>query len=104
MCRQIEDLIAKLSVPPEDKPALAFDSFFPRNYLDQFKLIFWKFWMSYWRNPTYNGTRFIFAGGLAILIGTILWDVGSQKCVSLGPLLTHLSQVVDYIFMTLYVK
>ena len=72
-------MIAKLSVPPEGKEPLAFNTFFAQSYLTQFRLIFWKFWMSYWRNPTYNGTRFIFAFGLGFLLGTILWDVGHNK-------------------------
>lgn len=77
--RVIEDMIAKLSVAPEGKEPLAFKTVFAQSYLTQFRLILWKFWMSYWRNPTYNGTRFVFAVGLALLIGTILWKVGHKK-------------------------
>lgn len=85
MRRQNEELIAKLSVPPEGHEALHFEHAYPQSSYTQFKLILWKFWMSYWRNPTYNGTRFIFALGLSLLIGTILWDVGSSKCAANLP-------------------
>ena len=82
MRRENEALIEKLSVPPEGQEPLHFKKAYPQGYLVQFRLIFWKFWMSYWRNPSYNGTRFIFAAGLALLIGTILWKVGHKKCAS----------------------
>ena len=78
-CRQNEELIEELSVPPEGKEPLRFATRFPQSYGTQFQLIFWKFWMSYWRNPQYNATRFLFAGILAFLIGTILWKVGHSK-------------------------
>jgi len=77
--RRNEELIEKLSVPPEGQEPLHFTTKFPQNYATQFKMIFWKFWMSYWRNPQYNATRFLFAGVLAFIIGTILWKVGHRK-------------------------
>ena len=79
LCRRNEELIEKLSVPPEGQEPLHFTTKFPQNYGTQFKMIFWKFWMSYWRNPQYNATRFLFAGVLAFIIGTILWKVGHRK-------------------------
>ena len=39
-----------------------------------------RFWKSYFRNVPYNGTRFIFAVVLALLFGSILWNVGHKKC------------------------
>ena len=41
-----------------------------------------RFWKSYFRNVPYNGTRFIFAIVLALLFGSILWNVGHKKCGS----------------------
>ena len=38
--------------------------------------------MSYWRNPAYNATRFVFATVVALLVGTILWDVGAGQYVA----------------------
>ncbi|KAK9820341.1 hypothetical protein WJX72_009201 [[Myrmecia] bisecta] len=71
-----ERLIERLSVPPEGMEPLTFTSKYPQNFLVQFAMIFWKFWMSYWRNPQYNATRFFFATFLALLVGSILWNVG----------------------------
>jgi hypothetical protein len=42
-------------------------------------MIFWKFWISYWRNSAYNGTRFIFAAIMGVLMGSILYKVNHHK-------------------------
>lgn len=42
-------------------------------------MIFWKFWISYWRNAAYNGTRFIFAAIMGLLVGSILYKVNHHK-------------------------
>ena len=78
-CRQNEALIEKLSVPLEGQEPLHFNTKFPQHCGTQFRMIFWKFWMSYWRNPQYNATRFLFAAVLAFLLGSILWKVGHKK-------------------------
>ena len=67
-------------MPPERLAPLCFVTKFPQSYATQFRMVFWKFWMSYWRNPQYNATRFVFAGVLAFLVGSILWKVGHTKC------------------------
>ena len=79
VCRRNEELLERLAVPTEGHEPLQFETKFAQNYSVQFKLIFWKFWMSYWRNPQYNATRFLFAGVLAFLLGSILWKVGHKK-------------------------
>jgi hypothetical protein len=38
-----------------------------------------RFWQSYWRNVPYNGTRFIFATVLALLFGSILFNVDHKR-------------------------
>lgn len=39
-----------------------------------------RFWQSYLRDVPYNGTRFVFAGVLAVLFGLILLNVNHKKC------------------------
>ena len=34
---------------------------------------------TYWRNVPYNGTRFIFSTVIALLLGCILWDIGTER-------------------------
>lgn len=79
VCRRNEKLIEELSVPPEGSAPLHFATKYPQPYIAQFRMIFWKFWRSYWQDPAYNGTRFVFATVLALLVGSILWNVGGNK-------------------------
>lgn len=79
MFRQNEQLIQELSIPKEGVQPLSFQNKYPQNYLTQFRMIFWKFWISYWRNSAYNGTRFIFAAIMGVLMGSILYKVNHHK-------------------------
>ncbi len=83
--RRNERLIAELSEPPPGAQPLEFRTRYPQPATRQFALIFWKFWQSYWRNVPYNGTRFVFAGVLALLFGSILWGVGQERRASSPP-------------------
>ena len=33
----------------------------------------------YWRNVPYNGTRFAFSGVIGLIIGCILWNIGTRR-------------------------
>ena len=79
LCRQNEQLIQELSIPKADSKPLEFQNKYPQPYLTQFRMIFWKFWVSYWRNVPYNGTRFIFAAVMGLLMGSILYKVNHNK-------------------------
>eukprot|EP00891_Asterochloris_glomerata_P005114 jgi/Astpho2/5114/Aster-06326 len=74
-----EELIKKLQVPAEGSQPLQFSSKYPQGYLTQFYMVFWKFWQSYWRNPAYNSTRFLFGAVLGLLMGAILWKVNHKR-------------------------
>ena len=39
----------------------------------------WKQHWSYWRNPHYNVVRFFFTTVVALLFGTIFWDLGTKR-------------------------
>lgn len=77
--RENEALIQELSIPKEGNQPLSFNNKYPQGYLTQFRMIFWKFWVSYWRNSAYNGTRFIFATVMGVLMGSILYKVNQHK-------------------------
>ncbi|KAK9916362.1 hypothetical protein WJX75_001804 [Coccomyxa subellipsoidea] len=77
--KQNEALIEELSIPPPGHEPLHFETKYAQNALSQFRLIFWKFWQSYLRDVPYNGTRFVFAGVLAVLFGLILLNVNHKK-------------------------
>ncbi|KAG5607591.1 hypothetical protein H5410_029083 [Solanum commersonii] len=38
----------------------------------------WKQHLSDWRNPSYTAVRFIFTVILALVFGTLFWDLGSR--------------------------
>uniref|UniRef100_A0A453F172 ABC transporter domain-containing protein n=1 Tax=Aegilops tauschii subsp. strangulata TaxID=200361 RepID=A0A453F172_AEGTS len=42
----------------------------------------WKQNLSYWRNPPYNAVRFLFTTVIALLFGTIFWDLGGKMSQS----------------------
>lgn len=35
--------------------------------------------LSYWRNPSYNGVRYMFCSVLGLLLGSIYWDLGMLR-------------------------
>lgn len=39
----------------------------------------WKQHWSYWRNPPYTAVRFLFTTFIALMFGTIFWDMGSKR-------------------------
>lgn len=73
------EAIEQLQVPPEGEQALAFPKPHAQSFFSQFWWIEWKLQISYWRNSTYNGTRLLFATVIALLMGCILWNIGSKR-------------------------
>ena len=84
MCRENEELIAKLSVPPEGSKDLFFKSAYPQSQLTQTRLLLKKDLITYWRSPNYNSVRFVFTVALALIVGAIYWGLGARRCASPG--------------------
>ena len=84
-CRDNLALIEKLSVPEEGKSPLQFAARFPQSHLAQYRIITHRNFISYWRNTSYNCTRFAFGILLGILFGSALWDIGQKR----SPPLDH---------------
>ncbi len=74
-----ERRIEALSAVPEGAEDLHFDHKYPQGQWAQFALLLERNFTSYWRDPAYNGTRFIFALVMALLFGTILWQIGDDR-------------------------
>ncbi|XP_068648511.1 ABC transporter G family member 39-like isoform X2 [Aristolochia californica] len=76
--RRNKALIKELSTPP---PGLN-DLYFPTQYslplFTQCIACLWKQRMSYWRNPPYNAVRLFFTTFIALMLGTIFWDLGTK--------------------------
>lgn len=76
--RRNKDLIKELSVPPPGSKDLYFRSQFSQPFLIQCMACLWKQHHSYWRNPPYTAVRFLFTTFIALMFGTVFWDLGSK--------------------------
>jgi hypothetical protein len=76
--RRNKALIKELSQPAPGSTDLHFSSKYAQSFNTQCVACLWKQNLSYWRNPPYNTVRFFFTGIIALLLGTIFWDLGSK--------------------------
>ncbi|XP_020241529.1 ABC transporter G family member 36-like isoform X2 [Asparagus officinalis] len=72
-------LIKELSTPPPGSKDLYFSTQYSQSFLTQCMACLWKQNLSYWRNPPYNAVRFFFTLIIALLFGTIFWDLGTKR-------------------------
>ncbi|KAE9586977.1 putative xenobiotic-transporting ATPase [Lupinus albus] len=77
--RRNKDLIRELSTPPSGSKDLYFPTTYSQTFLTQCMACLWKQRLSYWRNPPYSGVRFLFTTFIALMFGTIFWDIGSKR-------------------------
>uniref|UniRef100_A0A0E0JL12 ABC transporter domain-containing protein n=1 Tax=Oryza punctata TaxID=4537 RepID=A0A0E0JL12_ORYPU len=71
-------LIKELSQPAPGSSDLYFPTQYSQSSLTQCMACLWKQNLSYWRNPPYNAVRFFFTTVIALLFGTIFWDLGGK--------------------------
>ncbi|XVF88175.1 hypothetical protein PTKIN_Ptkin19aG0029300 [Pterospermum kingtungense] len=72
-------LIKELSTPAPGSQDLHFQTRYSQPFSIQCMACLWKQCWSYWRNPPYTAVRFIFTTFIALLLGTIFWDLGSKR-------------------------
>lgn len=72
-------LIKELSIPPPDSSDLYFPTQYSQSFISQCMASLWKQHLSYWRNPPYTAVRFFFTLVIALIFGTIFWDLGGKK-------------------------
>ncbi|CAL5435370.1 unnamed protein product [Camellia sinensis] len=77
--RRNKDLIKELNTPPPDLKDLYFPTQYSQSFFTQCTSCLWKQHLSYWRNPPYSAVRFLFTTFIALLFGTIFWDLGSKR-------------------------
>ncbi|CAD6230895.1 unnamed protein product [Miscanthus lutarioriparius] len=75
-------LIKELSQPAPGSSDLHFSSKYAQSSITQCVACLWKQNLSYWRNPPYNTVRFFFTTIIALLLGTIFWDLGGKMYTS----------------------
>uniref|UniRef100_A0A7N2R4K9 ABC transporter domain-containing protein n=2 Tax=Quercus lobata TaxID=97700 RepID=A0A7N2R4K9_QUELO len=76
--RRNKALIQELSKPAPDKKELYFPTQYAQSFFTQCMACLWKQHWSYWRNPPYTAVRFLFTVFIALIFGTMFWDLGSK--------------------------
>ncbi|EEF35081.1 ATP-binding cassette transporter, putative [Ricinus communis] len=76
--RRNKAMIQELSKPAPGTKDLYFPTQYSQSFLTQCMACLWKQYWSYWRNPPYTAVRFWFTTFIALMFGTIFWDLGSK--------------------------
>ncbi|XP_061353915.1 pleiotropic drug resistance protein 1-like isoform X2 [Gastrolobium bilobum] len=76
--RRNKQLIAELSNPAPGSKDLHFPTKYSQSLWVQCLACLWKQHWSYWRNPPYTAVRFFSTTIIALLLGTMFWDLGSK--------------------------
>ncbi|KAE8656943.1 Pleiotropic drug resistance protein 3 [Hibiscus syriacus] len=76
--RRNKALIVDLSKPAPGAKELYFPTQYSQPFLTQCAACLWKQHWSYWRNPPYTAVRFLFTTVIALMFGTVFWDLGSK--------------------------
>ncbi|KAJ6434978.1 hypothetical protein OIU84_000261 [Salix udensis] len=79
LCRRNKALIKELSSPPPASKDLYFPTQYSHSFFTQCMACLWKQHWSYWRNPPYTAVRLLFTTFIALMFGTIFWDMGSKR-------------------------
>ncbi|MBA0816128.1 hypothetical protein Gohar_000824 [Gossypium harknessii] len=77
--RRNKALVKELSNPAPGSKGLYFQTRYSQSLLTQCIACLWKQYWSYWRNPPYTAVRFLFTTFIALMFGTIFWDLGSKR-------------------------
>ncbi|KAG2599000.1 ABC transporter G family member 37-like isoform X2 [Panicum virgatum] len=73
-----KELIEELSTPSPGSSDLNFPTQYSRSLFTQCLACLWKQKLSYWRNPSYTAVRIMFTVIIALLFGTMFWDLGGR--------------------------
>ncbi|RVW58199.1 Pleiotropic drug resistance protein 1 [Vitis vinifera] len=88
--RRNKDLIKELSQPAPGTKDLYFATQYSQPFFTQFLACLWKQRWSYWRNPPYTAVRFLFTTFIALMFGTMFWDLGTE-----GNLMTRQQDLLN---------
>jgi len=76
--RRNKALIKELSTPPPQSKDIYYPTKYSRSFFTQYIACLWKQNWSYYRNPQYTAIRFFFTTIIAVIFGTLFWDLGSK--------------------------
>ncbi|KAL1810497.1 hypothetical protein DCAR_0730200 [Daucus carota subsp. sativus] len=71
-------LIRELSAPRPGSSDISFPTQYSQSFIVQCVACLWKQRCSYWRNTSYTAVRFLFTTAIAIMFGSMFWDLGSK--------------------------
>ncbi|PSS01153.1 Pleiotropic drug resistance protein [Actinidia chinensis var. chinensis] len=77
--RRNKALIKELSKPLPGSKDLYFPTRYSQSFFSQCMACLWKQHRSYWRNPSYTAVRLLFTIIIALLLGSMFWDLGSKR-------------------------
>ncbi|PPD98815.1 hypothetical protein GOBAR_DD04152 [Gossypium barbadense] len=77
--RRNKALAKELSNGAPGSKDLYFQTRYSQSLLTQCIACLWKQYWSYRRNPPYTAVRFLFTTFIALMFGTIFWDLGSKR-------------------------
>ncbi|EPS67630.1 hypothetical protein M569_07145, partial [Genlisea aurea] len=72
-------MIRKFSVPDPNSEELHFPTKYSRSLWTQCKACLWKQACSYWKNPPYTAVKLLFTTFIAVMCGTLFWNLGSKR-------------------------
>ncbi|XP_042493681.1 pleiotropic drug resistance protein 1-like [Macadamia integrifolia] len=76
--RRNKAMIEELSKPAPGSKDLYFPTQYSQSFFSQFEACLWKQHWSYWRNPSYTFFRLFFTTFIALMLGTMFWNLGSK--------------------------
>lgn len=79
LAKRNDVLVEELSVPKPGIEPLFFDREYAADMWTQFKMLMYRCFVSYWRNPQYNAVKFVFCTVLGVLLGTIYLNLGQER-------------------------
>ncbi|KAG8643795.1 hypothetical protein MANES_11G067100v8 [Manihot esculenta] len=77
--RRNKGLIERFSTPSPESTELYFPTQYSQSFFTQCMACLCKQHWSYWRNPPYTAVRLLFTTVIALMFGTMFWDLGSKK-------------------------
>ncbi|XP_075642098.1 pleiotropic drug resistance protein 1-like isoform X1 [Castanea sativa] len=77
--RRNKAMIKELSKPQPMSKDLHFPTQYSQSFWTQCKACLWKQHWSYWRNPQYSAVRLLFSTFIALMFGTMFWDLGTKR-------------------------
>ncbi|TQE09771.1 hypothetical protein C1H46_004545 [Malus baccata] len=76
--RRNKELITELSTTASDSKDLHFPTQYSQPFLTQCIACLWKQHWSYWHNPLYTAIKLIYTTFVAMMFGTMFWNLGSK--------------------------